>query len=840
MSVAPVSPTPSRIDRSVAGLREPALSAATMLAIGIAIDRVGSFPVVAWAGLAIVGLLMGLAWRVLGRAKLIAVALALIAAGGARHHQFWSLRSTESLAALPAAGTPVRLEGVLASPASTRKNNRPGVPSWLRVDQTVLLIQCERLLSHDGSSQRVTGLVRANVTGHVLGFMTGDRVQVIGNLSAPDPPDFEGEFHYPHFLRSMSIDRLLRADHPDTVTLVERPEGVVASIGRARERVRREASQLFFDHLPPTVRPVAESLLLGDRTDMREETSDAFVRSGTMHILAISGMHIAALAGFVMFLCRFAHLRSTTTAIVVAMAILGYAGLVENRPPVMRAVVLGMLTLLASVTGRRSQGLQALAVSALILLIRNPSDLFDVGAQLSFVAVAAIIVSTQWLARRQRETFVDRVLEGEQSWFSRVASRVGRWLVSGYLITAVVWLVTVPILMRTFHLVSPAGLLVNALLTPLSTLVLGLGYLFLAVGLLFPPIAGWVAIPFRWSLELFVSSVEWVAAWPGSSGDSPAPSLVWMVGFYACLLGTLLFRSKTVRRWAGRGALIWTAGWLAVACLPGAATPGLRCTVLDVGHGGAILIECPHGRSLLYDCGSMGDGRQAAMAVQSRLWERKNPQIDALVISHADHDHYNGGIDLATRALVGTLLIAPQCVDFEQEKLEELFAKLVHQGSELKFIFAGDRIQLDPEVTIEVLHPPADHTAKLDNADSLVLRVTYAGRSILLTGDLEQEGLNRVLQLPAQPVDVLLAPHHGGKSANTPALADWVDPKWVLVSNRTDVHDRMEEVYHRTPEVHTTSREGALTIQIAPDGELRFQASHATLPASPTVPSPVP
>ncbi|RLS53974.1 MAG: ComEC family competence protein [Planctomycetota bacterium] len=831
MPLPEASPKP----KPAARVRQPALAAAACFGVGIALDRTGMIPMSFWIGGALGGLVLGLmtgvslgAWRT--RGMWLATVWMLLVAGGARHHQFWSQRSTASLAAMPVTGSPVRLEGVLATPVSTRKNNRPGVPAWLRVDQSVFEVDAERLISHTGSAVPVTGRVRVSVTGHVLDLRAGDRLRILGFLAMPNPPDYPGEFDYPAFLRAQGIDRVLRADHPDTVSLRERPAGWGARLSRIRDQVRREASQLFFDHIPSPVRPVAESLLLGDRTDMREATTEAFIRSGTMHILAISGMHVAALAGFVMFLCRLAPLRSTTTACVVAMVILGYAGLVENRPPVLRAVVLGMLTLLASVSGRRSYGLQALSLSALILLLRNPSDLFDVGAQLSFVAVAAIIVTTQWLARRQHESYVDQVLAGEQRWWGPVLTRCGRWLAAGYLITAIVWLVTAPILMRTFHLVSPAGLLVNALLTPLSTLVLGCGYLFLGVGLLCPPIAGWVALPFSVSLQLFVSLVEWVATWPASSSDSPAPSAVWMLGFYFCLLGSLLIQTDRGRRWAGRGALLWTAGWLLAGLWPVAPASGLTCTVLDVGHGGAILIECPNGRTLLYDCGSMGQGRNAAEAVLTQLWSRHRPQIDALVISHADHDHYNGGIELASRARVGTTFFSPQAIDFSQEELEQLFSTLAQSGGELKVVMAGDRIALDPEVEIEVLHPPADHTARLDNAHSVVLRVTYVGKSILLTGDLEQEGLKRVLSLPPRPVDLLLAPHHGGRSANPPELARWAQPQRVFVSNQTDIHDRMAEIYFRSRDVYTTAREGTLTFTVSPDGELRFQSSQSRMP----------
>lgn len=191
----------------------------------------------------------------------------------------------------------------------------------MRLDHSVLQVECESLVTHDGQLLPVTGLVRVDVAGHLLDFVPGDRVEILGQLSVPSPPRNPGDFDYPEFLRARGIDRIVRCDNPDTVRFVERPSGIGAQIARLRERVRSECDQLLFDHLPPRLQPVAASLLIGDRSDLKDETETAFIRSGTMHILAISGMHIAVLAAFVMLLCRAVRLRTMTTALLVLAVI---------------------------------------------------------------------------------------------------------------------------------------------------------------------------------------------------------------------------------------------------------------------------------------------------------------------------------------------------------------------------------------------------------------------------------------------------------------------------------------------------------------------------------------
>lgn len=811
------------ITPSLPRAREPALTAAALLAVGIVVDRYVAVSISQWiawglvTGLVVLGTQL---FAVRGRIVALLFALLLIIAGGARHHQFWSLRDTQSIHALPVTPVPVRVVGTVASPIAMRNNNRPGVPTWMRLDHSVFQLECESLIAVDQSSTPVSGLVRVDVAGHVLHTKPGERVEIYGQLIVPDPPRNPGDFDYPQYLRMQGIDRLVRSDHPDCVRVLSRPTGPWSWPGRLRNRVREECDWLMFNHLPAKVRPVAMSLLIGDRSDLRDDTETAFIHSGTMHILAISGLHVGVLAGFVWFLCRALRLRTMTASLWVLAAILGYAAIAESRPPVMRAVVLGGILVVSRATGRQTSGMQSLALSALALLVYKPSDLFDVGAQLSFVAVAAIILVSPWIAERTRESFTDQVLAGERSLVMRGLSALGRWLLAGYLLTAAVWLVTVPITMRSFHLVAPAGLLVNALMTPFSTIVLIAGYVFLGTGLLVPALAKSVAIPFSASLSLFVKLVEWSATLPGGYGETPAPALGWMIGFYALLLALVICRSAAIRRWVWRGAAIWTLGWLIVASWPRSEVSVLRCTFLDVGHGEAILVECPNGRTLLYDCGSMGDGRRAARAVQSLLRQRQAGRIDVLVISHADSDHYNGGIDLVAQTPVETTLLSPHCLDFEQEGLAELFDQLARSGSDLRLVQAGDRLKLDPEVEMEVLHPTPAIVDKADNANSIVLRLRCRGKTLLLTGDIEKHGADQLLATPTPPIDVLMAPHHGGKTANNSEVAQWAAPRHVIASSSGDVTQTLEHSYPQAQSTHCTGASGAIRVEIDSQGRL--------------------
>jgi len=246
----------------------------------------------------------------------------------------------------------------------------------------------------------------------------------------------------------------------------------------------------------------------------------------------------------------------------------------------------------------------------------------------------------------------------------------------------------------------------------------------------------------------------------------------------------------------------WVAAPSAIAMLrsPGRPSePPLRCAFLDVGHGAAVVIETPTGQVVVYDVGSLRSPAAAARAVAEYLWSRGKTRIDALVLSHADVDHYNGAAQLAEIIGIEQVYVSP--VMFEDvapdddsspaaaaqarggsRALAALRRAIVNAKIPLEKISAGDRLHLPGKVTIEVLHPPRKGVGITDNANSLVLSIEYAGRRVLLPGDLEPPGLEDVMAELPLDCDVVMAPHHGSPRSNPRGFAAWCAPEHVVIS----------------------------------------------------------
>jgi competence protein ComEC len=257
-------------------------------------------------------------------------------------------------------------------------------------------------------------------------------------------------------------------------------------------------------------------------------------------------------------------------------------------------------------------------------------------------------------------------------------------------------------------------------------------------------------------------------------------------------------------------------GWV----LAGAATAvrTLESELLAVGHGLAVVIQVPDGKTYLYDCGRMGDPSVGRRIVAPALWSRGINRIDTIFLSHADHDHYDGLPDLLDRFAIGEVRVPPGFGGRANPEAVALLQRVRSRAIPVRSIAAREAWKAGGG-QFTVLHPAVDWNLDApDNARSLVLDIAFAGQHFLLTGDLEQAGLTALIGQPAldPPPDVMLAPHHGGKSANPSALYEWAKPRAVVVSQRAlppQSSDALAEIEKRRVPLYRTWKNGAIRLR---------------------------
>lgn len=717
-----------------------------------------------------------------------------------------------------AADSPVELEGTIAS-APEFHDPPDSAPAWQRIVRSRFDLDVTAVVA--GRPTPATGRVAVTVDGHVLGLEPGDPVRIVGRLSTPSPPMNPGDFDFPAYLASRGIRRIVRSDHPDAVIRREGPADWRYGVARLRARLRARALALLRDVLSPEDAALAGSLLLGDRTGMTDEVEDEFAASGTMHILAISGQHVVIFLMLVGIVLRGFNVSPGRMAWLLLAAVALYLYVTDQRPPVVRAALLTAFVLSGLRWGRIAPGLNALAATAIVLLLANPHHLFDIGAQLSFLAVAALVAMARLRSALQAERVDGPDLSPDPTWWRKAAEWFLAQTWTLLLLTAAVFVFTLPIQLATFHIAAPIGFGANVLLAPLVVVILGTGYALLGVGLLVPWLAPPLAALFSAALWLFHAIIQGAANTPGGHFDSPGPPVWWTAVYYVLLLGGLFFARGRMRVWAAHSVAVWVV----VGLLPGLFAdqePALRCTFVSVGHGGGILIEAPNGRTILYDAGAMTAGDAAARSIQNQLWRHGRQRIDAVVLSHADADHFNALPRLLESVPVGTVFVSRAFCDLSQPSVAALLDQIAAAGVPIRLLSQGDQLQVDPILKVEVLHPPAEGQDPLDNANSLVLEILFRGKRLLLTGDLEESGLLRLLAQRPRVCDLLLAPHHGSRTCNTPDLARWATPRVVVVSaGRGDRIDHLRQVYPHAEPILSTGDAGCITVLFPKDGAMQ-------------------
>jgi competence protein ComEC len=810
----------------------PLVPVALAVILGISADRAFS-PLSCgdWAILAGILALTAGATVLPERCRLAATAAALVAIGGAWHHARWSYLPPDDLAwVIDEAPRPSWLRGVLVSVPEFSPPERSEESGFTRVDLAVTgLGDGRRWHAFSGTVQLVVG-------GDVRRLRMGQAVTAAGALGAIAGPSNPGEFDRRAALRARGIRLLMSVGEPDGIQ--PDPQGRdwpwTSWLGQART----VSQQRLAAAVGPEAAPLAAALVLGRRELLDPDLNDAFARTGTTHLLAISGLHLQVLAGALFVAVRGVTGRRKLAFAVLITAVVGYASLVGWMPSVTRSAAMTLGICLAGLFDRGATTANLLAGGAVATLIENPSNLFDTGCQLSFLAVGAIIWAVPPALRIARR-IVPRVAFNPYAWAlelsrpdaeldalearyatpgRRLAGRAGSWLLIGLVTSLVVWTLALPLVALRFHLVSPIGVVLNIPLVPITSAALVLS----GLALMLPPMLGWgFARAAGGLLTLTDRLVHWGAGISWGHGFVRGPEPPWVLGFYG--LAVLLLAGGSMRKWALRGAAVWLCLPLLLAAVPEGAGEA-AVDVLDVGHGLAVAIHPEPGRAVLYDCGRMRDPRVGRRLIAPALWDRGVRRLDAVILSHADADHYNGLPDLLDRFPIGKVILAP---GFGQRAGGSEASRLLDfvraRGVPVVAAVAEDRLDLGGGLSAAVLHPAAGWGEGMpDNDRSLVLDVERGGRHLLLTGDLDGSGLHALVSRPApEPLDVIVAPHHGGRSANPPWLYAWAGAREVVVSQRpvepgaADPLRFLDETGHG---VRRTGSGGAILLRWSPGG----------------------
>ena len=798
------------------------------LAAGIAIDFYVPLTAEVWWTIAGVAFLLWLTLWMARRQRPASWLLlaSVLATGAARNHLYWRLYSADEIGQMVQEDThPLCVEAIaLQSPRWVPEPTPTPLRTIPQTEQSELIVRLTAI--RDGTTFRpVSGYAALEVGGLLDSVRAGDRLRIMAHGSRPAAPLNPGEFNFALHERTRRIGCRLFAEFPQSVERLAR--GSSWSPRRWLADVRSGGTAVLRRYITGERAALASAVLLGAREQLDPNRNEDYLVTGTIHVLSISGLHVGILAAGFFFALRTGLVSRRATLLATIVLTIAYALLTDLEPPVVRATILVIAACLALGVRRSSIGFNTLALAAIVVLAMNPSSLFLTGPRLSFLAVATMIAFQPVLRPQPIVDPLDRLIASTRPWPIRVGRRFGGALWRVWLTGALIWAVSTPLVWLQYHLVSPVALALNFLMWLPVTLAMYSGMGTLLFGSLAPLAGRLCGLTCDGCLDLLERLITWGRDWPGGYWWLATPPAWWVALFYEALGVVVAFpRLRPPWYWLAALGAVWTIGALLLsgsgaARFTSSQPRPLTCHFVAVGHGVSVLVELPNGYNLLYDSGRLGSPLTGVRPVASVLWSRGITHLDAIVISHADADHFNAIPGLLERFSVGAIYVSPVMFENLPPAVKELRDSITRRGIPLREIFGGERLSAGSAVTIEALHPPRKGVYGSDNANSIVLLIEYAGRRILLTGDLESPGLDDLLAERPIDCDVVLAPHHGSPRSSPTRFADWSTPEYVVISGRRSLGDQAttESVKHsfrlRGAEVFHTAEDGCVRVDVS-------------------------
>lgn len=578
-----------------------------------------------------------------------------------------------------------------------------------------------------------------------------------------------------------------------------------------------------------------KGILLGKRSDVPTETLDTFRNSGTFHVLAVSGLHVGLVAMFCYLGFSLFRFPQKVLCLLTILAVLIYACLIGFRPSVFRASLMAILFLVATLIDRDADLYNLLAFAALVLLLLNPQQVWDVGFQLSFVAVASIVYFVPKMERPLRrlwDSAADSSSESEGTLLTRFRNVAIKWLVLSYLVTLAAQIGTSPLIAYHFYRAYPLGVIVGPFAVGLVSLIVAVGMASVCIGFIWFPLAELLGFLNHAIISIFLTLIGMFGQAWGVVKVTP-PTFGLFVLYIAICLGITHWRS-VYRQWrvASLVGLSVVAIWVWDTAFHEKGKL-LEIITLDVGQGDAAIVRFPDNRTMLVD----GGIQQSYYSNQKQKWIEYDVgnriiepyldlngirKIDIVVLTHPDLDHGGGLAYILENFKVGQVLgISDMPLDSGTHRRLHSIAKA--RGIPYAFPYAGE-IEFTPTVTLNLLHPlDAASTDLLDddkNDDSLVLKITYGEVDVLFTGDIGKRAESRLIA-SGQDLrsEILKVPHHGSRTSSTAPFLDAVQPRYAIFSlGQSNQYqfphaDVIERYRARRCQMLRTDNAGAITLR---------------------------
>lgn len=705
-------------------------------------------------------------------------------------------------------------------------------PSPPQANSMRFLFHADTLVQRDGKIvplQRtwLVTVTRQRRDSVVASLQYGEKVTLCGKVYRPSLERNPGAFNARAYYEAQGIEYLMRVRGFANIAR----HGVARDLGIMGWMMKEIVVPLRVYFLSVVDRTIGgeegellKGIVIGERGGIPFSTRTAFVNAGIAHILAVSGSNVVIVYAFFAMLFGLLRVPRTSALILNGAMLVVYMLVTGSQPPIVRATAMALVLLGSRLAGGKSHALNALGVAALLVLAWDARQLFDVGFQLSFAAVASILLFLPPLNARMVR------LAGLALWRRGAVAALQLSAV-----TFVATLGTLPLTAVYFGKVSLIGLISNIVVLPVVGASVVLGF----VAALFASWAMTIAATFAavnaWLLWFVLESarISGNLSWAYVETMQFKPS--YAVPVYLAMLLLFQFSMKKF----SRIVLILLLGVLNLFLvlpehrLEKPVSDRVRVSFIDVGQGDATLIEFPGGETMLIDAGMGSDEYDAGEQIVVPFLKRRGiTRLDWFVASHPHADHIGGAPSVFRAFEVRELIESGQ--QTPDPSAVRYRAAVEREQCRVRAVRAYDSAMSIAGAMVYVLYPSAyrmsidslDRLSNLNNT-SVVLKLVYGRVAFLFMGDVEREGEEELCTLFGEFLqsDVLKTGHHGSTTSSTSALLDLVKPKVAVISvgRNNSFNHPSEEIIERL------RSHGAEVLRTDEEGAIIFETDGATL-----------
>ncbi|MFC1676690.1 DNA internalization-related competence protein ComEC/Rec2 [Planctomycetota bacterium] len=826
-----------RIDRELAGSEDwfprlvsigPLVFAAVGLITGIVIQQTFAVGLYLWLILLAVSFVSAVTVFILrsknpSMALSICAILSFVSLGGIRLVDFNKAGVNDIRNMVTMDRQPATIRGLVVTEPFINKNRQWAFARFKHSDPgSSFYLKVNEVEATEGWVQAV-GTIRVRVNQPILDLRASDNVEfycLLGNFKAATNP---GQFD---IARYMARKNVFIAASVGSAEAVEILSGTKAGLFT---RVKSKFGELANNALLEGVsdgqpsQGLLQALLLGYRGNIDSDTWRAFRRTGLLHFISLSGMHLGILMFSVWWLCKTAGLAKPARAVICIIALTVFLLIVPPRAPTLRAAIICFVFCASFFFRRSPKPYNTLSLAAIILLLIRPTQLFEAGWQLSFACVLGILLFTNRIEYFFNEHVLKYIANKSFSW---PIVRVIKFSTNMFSVGLGAWLGAAGVLLYHFYIISPLSALWTVIVFPLVAVTLTAGYLKIILSLLLPSVAVLLGYIVNFLSVVMIWFVKLIAEIVPSEILIGHVSIGLIIFYYGLIVfGALVYFKKSNFKKA-----ICTIGALAIIIFLGVSKyhnthrDNLILTCLDVGHGQAIVVQLPGKSNLLFDAGSLHTGNVGERIINPFLNYKGIKRIEACLISHNDTDHINGIPEIVSSGKVEAIY-ADNTFFAKTDRwgtAKFLSNCLSEKGFQIESI--SDNISFDSPAKIKFLWPlgqAEDNEHLRDNDKSLVTMIEFAGRKILLCSDVEKFAQRQLLKIyPSLKADILVSPHHGSINSLEPGFLERIAPEIVITSCNRRQYDKLSSAQKKGL---YTARDGAVIISINSDGKMSFE-----------------